>query len=46
MYKCSRESAPGHAAGIRWNDPALKIKWPVKDPRLSPKDRALPFLED
>ena len=46
MYKCSKEYAPGHAAGIRWNDPDLAIKWPVKAPILSPKDSALPFLED
>lgn len=25
--------------GIRWNDPALGIEWPVRDPILSDKDR-------
>jgi len=33
-------------SGVRWNDPALKIKWPVKKPALSAKDAALPFLKD
>lgn len=46
MYKCSKEYSPGHDAGVRWNDPDLKIKWPVKEPMLSPKDSALPFLAD
>jgi dTDP-4-dehydrorhamnose 3,5-epimerase len=46
MYKCSKEYAPAHDAGVRWNDPDLKIKWPVKKPKLSPKDRTLPFLAD
>jgi dTDP-4-dehydrorhamnose 3,5-epimerase len=46
IYKCSREYAPSHDAGVRWNDPALGIKWPVKKPKLSPKDAALPFLKD
>jgi len=46
MYKCSREYSPGHAAGVRWNDPALAIKWPDRNPILSPKDSALPFLKD
>ncbi len=46
LYKCSKEYAPGHEAGLRWNDPVLKIKWPVKKPVLSPRDAALPFLKD
>jgi len=46
MYKCSKEYAPAHDAGVRWNDPDLKIKWPVKKPKLSPKDSTLPFLAD
>ena len=28
-----------HEIGIRWNDPNLKIKWPIKKPILSKKDR-------
>lgn len=35
-------------AGIRWNDPALKIAWPVseKDALVTPKDAVLPLLAD
>lgn len=44
MYKCSKEYAPAYDTGVRWNDPALGIKWPVKKPKLSPKDSKLPYL--
>ncbi len=30
-------NGPGES-GIRWNDPALGIAWPVKDPLLSDRD--------
>lgn len=37
-----------HDRGLRWNDPALAIDWPVReeDALLSPKDRAQPLLSD
>lgn len=37
-YKCTDVYAPGSEGGIAWNDPALNIPWPVKQPILSPKD--------
>lgn len=46
MYKVDAPYAPQHDAGILWNDPDLGIAWPVEDPILSPKDRALPRLKD
>jgi dTDP-4-dehydrorhamnose 3,5-epimerase len=39
---------PSAEAGIRWNDPALGIEWPI-DPELvqtSEKDLKQPFLKD
>jgi len=44
VYKCSKEYAPAYEGGFRWNDPALKIKWPVKYPKVSVKDAWLPGL--
>lgn len=44
VYKCSSEYAPAHEGGLRWDDPALKIKWPVKKPMVSDRDANLPLL--
>ena len=30
--------------GVRWNDPTLRIDWPVAAPILSSRDAALPFV--
>jgi dTDP-4-dehydrorhamnose 3,5-epimerase len=32
--------APGAARGLRWNDPALGIKWPATPVAMSPNDAA------
>ena len=48
IYKVSARYAPEHDRGVRWNDPALRIRWPVAEGevRLSDKDRALPALAE
>jgi dTDP-4-dehydrorhamnose 3,5-epimerase len=48
LYKVDAGYAPGAEGGIVWNDPDLKISWPV-DPKnvfLSEKDLALPHFRD
>jgi dTDP-4-dehydrorhamnose 3,5-epimerase len=45
-YKVTTEYAPELDRGIVWNDPAIGIAWPIRDPILSPKDAALPLLRD
>lgn len=30
LYQMGRDHVPGHAAGLRWNDPALAIAWPAQ----------------
>jgi len=35
-----------HDAGIRWNEAAFAIDWPVTAPQLSPKDAGVPLLAD
>lgn len=44
LYKLTEYYAPECEAGIRWNDPALGIEWPVEggEPVLSERDRNLP----
>ncbi len=47
-YKVDNVYAPQAEAGIRWDDPALGIHWPVSTDEvlLSPKDLAQPLLKD
>lgn len=46
VYKVTAEYAPQQDRGIRWNDPAVGVAWPVREPILSPKDAALPLLAE
>jgi len=48
MYKVTNYYSPSHELGLLWNDPDLRIAWPVKaeDAHLSEKDRKLPRLKD
>ena len=41
-YMISEAYAPQYARGVRWNDPAFGIKWPLSEPVISDKDRLLP----
>lgn len=46
-YKCSDTYAPSSDGGIRWNDFAIGIDWPIPVgtvPRLSAKDAVQPLL--
>jgi dTDP-4-dehydrorhamnose 3,5-epimerase len=45
-YVCTAVYNPACESGIRWDDPALGIAWPVEEPRLSPKDAAAQTLAD
>jgi dTDP-4-dehydrorhamnose 3,5-epimerase len=46
VYQLTAEYAPAAERGVRWDDPALGIPWPVRAPVLSDRDRALPGLTD
>lgn len=48
LYKCTDYYAPGDEYGIRWDDPALAISWPLqgREPLVSPKDGQAPLLQD
>lgn len=37
--------APDYASGVRWDDPAFGIQWPLTNPILSEKDRSYPLFE-
>jgi dTDP-4-dehydrorhamnose 3,5-epimerase len=46
QYKCTGLYSNKGESGIRWNDPAVGIEWPIKDPELSEKDRNAQSLAD
>jgi dTDP-4-dehydrorhamnose 3,5-epimerase len=45
-YKCTQLYDAQSDRSIAWDDPDIGIKWPVRDPILSPKDAAAPRLKD
>ena len=40
-YKCSEYRDPKYEKTLNWNDKAINIKWPTKNPTLSNKDMNL-----
>lgn len=46
QYKCTGIYNNKGESGIRWNDPAVGVEWPVKDPILSDKDKAAQTLTE
>lgn len=44
FYQMSEFYVPALARGLRWNDPALGIHWPISEATLSERDRNLPLL--
>lgn len=44
-YKCTAGYNKASEGGIIWNDPVLKIEWPVENPNISDKDLVLPTFE-
>ena len=45
-YLCTAAYAPQHEGGIRWDDPALGIPWPIAAGVVSDKDHAAPTLAE
>jgi len=44
FYQMFAPYSPEHARGARWDDPALRIDWPLPDLIISERDRAFPML--
>jgi dTDP-4-dehydrorhamnose 3,5-epimerase len=42
LYHISTPHTPGAAKGVRWDDPAFDIRWPLPHPTLSDRDRSWP----
>lgn len=44
LYKTTAYWAPEFERCIAWDDPAIGVRWPVREPTLSAKDRQAPPL--
>jgi dTDP-4-dehydrorhamnose 3,5-epimerase len=45
-YKVTAEFDPALDRGVRWDDPAIGVEWPMDAPVLSERDLRLPLLAD
>ena len=44
VYLTSTEYSPEHESGVMWDDSAVGINWPVRNPLVSDRDRTWPPL--
>jgi dTDP-4-dehydrorhamnose 3,5-epimerase len=42
LYHISEFYSPEHSRGVRWDDPAFAIDWPITPKRISIRDRSYP----
>ncbi len=45
FYQMFTSYAPDWQRGVRWDDPAFGIKWPLPDPILSERDKSYPLFD-
>jgi dTDP-4-dehydrorhamnose 3,5-epimerase len=45
IYQVSHPYTPSAEGGVRWNDPAFAVTWPLEPTVLSPKDAAWPDFD-
>lgn len=46
FYKCDELYSPKDEISVRWDDPAIAIRWGVESPSLSAKDAEAPLLSE
>lgn len=46
FYQVSQFYAPTHERGVRWNDPAFGIRWPLPITAISARDQSYPDFVD
>jgi dTDP-4-dehydrorhamnose 3,5-epimerase len=44
-YKVSQRYDQNDGGGLRWNDPAVGIEWPISTPVISDRDWDHPFFQ-
>ena len=45
FYMISVPHSAAHARGVRWNDPAFGIEWPLQPRVIAPRDAQYPLLD-
>ena len=45
LYLHTAFYSPGHEGGVRWDDPAIGIRWPLPVSDLSDRDRSHPLID-
>lgn len=45
-YTCTELYVADDQLRLRWNDPAIGVRWPLERPCLSPQDRDAPGVEE
>lgn len=46
LYKCTEYYYPEDEAGVLWNDPDLRINWPIDNPNIKVRDAMFPRFKD
>lgn len=46
FYQVSTAYAPGAERGLRWDDPALGVEWPIPVEHISAKDASWPLMSE
>lgn len=46
IYHHSEFYTPSAEAGVRYNDPLIKIEWPLAGTNISPRDQSHPLLDE
>jgi dTDP-4-dehydrorhamnose 3,5-epimerase len=44
LYAITPPFSPGREAGVRWNDPAIQVRWPLPISVISDRDQAWPAI--
>ena len=45
LYIHSNNYKPLHERGIKWDDPIIKVSWPLNLAEISDRDNSFPYLE-
>ena len=46
IYHHTQSFSPEDYRGIRWDDPAVRVKWPFQPTNITEKDRSYPLIDE